>query len=424
MPKPTERRTPVELTVSSPSESDEETPLPRQPFMPWLIAALIGSASAVLLGWLVVGVVVSVGWMTSPSLAPATILNAISQAWLGMHGVAFRLAGLTISVPPLGLAAVVVVAMGAVAGYATGQLDESQDRFPLRSVLKVAGACTGAYSVVALLLASVVGAPSQAAGCVVGALVLSGVGSLAGALRASHADPGAFLPAWTRPLTRAILAGLGVLVLAAASVLAVAVASHRPQIDALQAGLAPDAVGAVLLVVLDVAYLPNLVLWATSWVLGAGITLGDGSLLSMSVTDVGFLPAIPVFGVVGEPGTGGGPLFWWLVVGVVAGLVAALVVGLARPRARFDETALVGGLSGVAAGLLVTLLCSLAGGGLGGARLSHIGALVNQLVIVAPTLLGLSGLVGGAVLGLVRRPPRAVPVAATPEEATSEVPDP
>ncbi len=158
--------------------------------------------------------------------------------------------------------------------------------------------------------------------------------------------------------------------------------------------------------------------------LGAGITLGDDSLISMAVTDVGFLPAIPVFGAVGDPGFGGGTLYWWLSVGVVAGLVAALVVGVARRRARFDETALVGGLSGVVAGLLITLLCSLASGGLGEVRLAHVGATTDQLIIVAPALLGLSGLVGGAVLGLLRRPPHPEPITEDVEEEPQRHPDP
>lgn len=192
--------------------------------------------------------------------------------------------------------------------------------------------------------------------------------------------------------------------------LTAALIAHRDRISLIHEALDPGIAGTILLVLVQILYLPNLMLWATSWVLGAGVTLGDDSLLSMSVTDVGFLPSIPLMGAVGEPGIGGGALFWWLVVGVLAGLVAAVVVDFARPRARFDETALVGGLAGAVAGLLVTLLCSLAGGGLGEDRLAHMGPITGQLVIVAPALLGLSGLVGGAVLGLLRRPPRPEPV--------------
>ena len=93
-----------------------------------------------------------------------------------------------------------------------------------------------------------------------------------------------------------------------------------------------------------------------------------------------------------------------LAVGLLAGALAGAVVTLARPRARFDETALVGGLSGVLAGGLIVVACALGGGSLGSERLAHIGPRVGALAIFAPTLLGLSGLAVGLILGLLRRP--------------------
>ncbi|NHB85615.1 hypothetical protein G7085_16160 [Tessaracoccus sp. HDW20] len=87
--------------------------------------------------------------------------------------------------------------------------------------------------------------------------------------------------------------------------------------------------------------------------------------------------------------------------------MAAAVVTLARPRARFDSTALVGALAGVLAGLLVVVACALGSGSLGADRLAVIGARTGPLAVFAPTLLGLSGLTVGLVLGLLRRPDTA-----------------
>ncbi|MFD0867076.1 DUF6350 family protein, partial [Tessaracoccus lubricantis] len=98
--------------------------------------------------------------------------------------------------------------------------------------------------------------------------------------------------------------------------------------------------------------------------------------------------------------------------------------GFARPRARFDETALVGGLSGVAAGVLIATFCSMAAGALGDDRLSHIGARMPELLVFAPTILGISGVAAGLALGLLRRRGRAEmvdqdTVDATPGEPTA-----
>ena len=143
--------------------------------------------------------------------------------------------------------------------------------------------------------------------------------------------------------------------------------------------------------------------WSTSWVLGAGFTMGQGSIISPVQTQSGLLPSVPIFGALPANGTGGTGL-WWLVCGVIAGAVAAVVVALARRRARFDEVALVGGLAGVlSAGCLVVLVW-LTGGDAGTDRLAGFGARILPLAVMSATTLGLSGLVTGLVIGLVRTP--------------------
>ena len=92
-------------------------------------------------------------------------------------------------------------------------------------------------------------------------------------------------------------------------------------------------------------------------------------------------------------------------MGVAAGAVAGAVVALARPRARFDETAVVGGLAGTVAGFLVAVACALGTGGLGTDRLAAVGARSPEIFLFAPSILGLSGLAAGLIVGLLRRPP-------------------
>ena len=99
----------------------------------------------------------------------------------------------------------------------------------------------------------------------------------------------------------------------------------------------------------------------------------------------------------------------WLLVGVTAGAVSAVIVVSSRPRARMDETALVGGLSGVLTGALAVAACAVANGSLGNQRLASVGARLDTLVVLAPTLLGIAGLVCGAVLGVLRPVPKLDP---------------
>ncbi|MGO1383557.1 MAG: cell division protein PerM [Arachnia sp.] len=405
--RPTKHRTVAVDVDAIPTPQAETHP------WPWYVVAILGTVAVVAAGWLILAGATTLGWLTSPESPLDASLLLASDALLLAHGVPVAVGGQVVTVVPLGLTLVLLVLAQPVAALAArqaaGSVAQSEDtgRIWLNGesvVLRVAGTTAATHGV---LIAAVTAALDVQGGIVqgfLGGLVLGAVSGLWGASRGIGFDARKKWPAWLRSVPPAM--GYSSLVALAGGLVALVVTllTHRDRIAFIHEALDPGISGTILLVLLQILYLPNLILWATSWVLGAGVTLGDDSLVSIAVTDVGFLPSIPVLGAVGEPGLGGGALFWWLAVGVAAGLVAALVVGLARPRARFDETALVGGLSGVIAGLLITTLCSLAGGGLGENRLAHIGATTDQLIIVAPALLGLSGLLGGAVLGLVRRP--------------------
>ncbi|MEO7586900.1 MAG: DUF6350 family protein [Arachnia sp.] len=425
--RPTKHRTIAVDVDAMPAQPRREMP------WPWWVVAVVGALAVVAAGWLLMAGAAALGWLTSPHSDLNAALRLGTDVLLLAHGVPVRVAGQLVSIMPLGLALILVVLAHPVAALAARQAARSQSPTDdtgriwvdgQKVVWRVAGTMSLTQGVAVGVLAAALGAAGGGLRGFIGGVVLGAVAGLWGASRAVGFDPRDAWPAWLRSVPGAMAAALGVCLVGGAAALTATLVVHRDRIFAIHEALQPGVAGTILLVLLQLLYLPNLILWATSWVLGAGVTLGDDSLLSMSVTDVGFLPAIPVFGAVGDPGIGGGALYWWLLVGVVAGLVAALVVGLARPRARFDETALVGGLSGVAAGLLVTLLCSLSNGGLGVERLTHMGAVTAQLIVVAPTLLGLSGLVGGAVLGLVRRPDRAVPPVEVPDGEAPQPSDP
>ncbi len=382
---------------------------------PWYAVAILGTIAAVAAGWLMLAGATALGWLTSPDAELNASLFLATDILLLAHGVPVMVGEQLVTLIPLGLTLILIVLAQPVAGLAArqaiGALNTAEDTGRIwvdgeSVVLRVAGTIAATHGILVAGLTAALDAPGGILTGLLGGVVLGAVSGLWGASRALGFDPRRTWPAWLRSVPSAMGYGLLVCLAGGVVVLSVALIAHREGILLIHEALNPGIAGTILLVLIQLLYLPNLILWATSWALGAGVTLGDESLLSMSVTDVGFLPSIPVLGAVGEPGLAGGAMFWWLVVGVAAGLIAALIVVLARPRARFDETALVGALSGVATGLLATLLCSLASGGLGEERLAHFGATIDQLIIVAPVLLGLSGLVGGAALGLLRRPPR------------------
>jgi len=181
------------------------------------------------------------------------------------------------------------------------------------------------------------------------------------------------LPVLLGVVLRAAAIATAALLAFASGVLLVAVASSFGEISALFTALAPTFSDTIVLTLLSVAYLPTLVIWALSYLLGAGVGLGPEALLSPFVPAIAptSLPAFPPLAALPETSA---PFVWLLpALAVLAGGLA----GLAVSRFASQEGPLVRlslGLASavLAAGAVLGLL--LAGtGSLGDGRLAQVG---------------------------------------------------
>ena len=402
------RRSTVSLTVASPTEPTAPEN-PRIPYVPWLVAALVWTACAALLGFVVVGLFASVSWLTAIHLAAADVFATIGQGWLALHGAAASIGGVHLGMVPLGLALLVAAACAFAAHHAAGQYDLAPDAPPRTAWLAwagVTGAGVGAYFVVGVILAAVLGGPAQLAAAVPGLVLLPLVGCGVGAFSGLGLEPLAGLPEWVRRLPGA--AGLGLAVLLAGGLLAgiVALVAHWPQVAALHDSLQPDTVGAVVLTLVQLAYLPNLIVWAGSFALGAGVSLGGTGVVAPGVAIPTVLPAIPVLGAV--PGVPGVADWAWPLVGVAAGAASAWW-RLRQSAPEWQPCLWQGAVAGVAPGLGWLLLAWLSTGDLGVDRLVGFGPRFPDLLLWATLPLALAGgLYGvGRALWLSRRAPAA-----------------
>ena len=73
-------------------------------------------------------------------------------------------------------------------------------------------------------------------------------------------------------------------------------AINFPVIKSLTAVVEPGWVGGVLLVVLQILYLPNLAAAAISYICGLGFSIGKGTLVSPFIFKLNGIPAIPILG--------------------------------------------------------------------------------------------------------------------------------
>ena len=369
--------------------------------IPWFVLAPVGALAVTAAGWLLMAGPAALGWLTSPESQLADALGLASRVLLLANGAVTTIGGQPVSIAPLGLTLVLILLGVPVAGLAArAAIDETDDLRGL--VLRVGGTYAGTYVVFTTLIAFFV-PETSAIRAFLGSALVGGLSGFWGVTRAVGYNPCERWPVRLRPFPRGIGVAVLICVGTGAALLAAVLILGRDRIAAIADGLGGDGTAGILLIVIQLVWLPNLVIWAMAWALGAGVTLGEGTLLDMNGTSLGFLPSIPVLGAVPDPGPVSELAWLWLLGGVLAGVLAALVITLNRSSERFYETSLAGGLAGILAGILLFVLAWCASGGLGTQRLAHVGVGLGSLAITAPCILGLAGLVTGLVVGLARR---------------------
>ncbi len=406
----------LQLRVTSPPTAAERTVrLATVPLVPWPLAAAVGGAVAALVGWLCLVGVAGVAWFTASAIPLTDVLQFCAQLWLLGHGGGARIAGSTITLVPLGLTLMGVLLTGGVGRFAGGQARLARPTavsLPERLALagQVAGLTAVGYGVVAAAMA-LTGSGMDALGPVlVGPLLISGIAGLVGALSGLGLRLDVLLPRGVAAVLRGGATGAVALVALGAVVLGLALLLGADQVAAIEDGLGMDAPGRFVWAVTTMVYLPTALVWAVSWALGGGFTVGAGSLVSLSGTKLGMLPAIPLLGALPPVGAAPESALAWLAGGAVAGALAGIVtVGRLAPPARRVGSAANAALASIAAGTVTSGLLLgaawAATGALGSLRLVELGPRLLELSLIAAPLLVMSALLAGMVrwvLGVVR----------------------
>jgi hypothetical protein len=189
-----------------------------------------------------------------------------------------------------------------------------------------------------------------------------------------------------RPPVRAAVAGalragaaaVALTILVSGVAVAVLIAVNYAQIIRLYEALHTEVVGGVALTAGELAFVPNLVIWAASWFVGPGFAIGAGSHDSPLGTALGPVPTIPLLGALptGDLAFGFAGLLVPVVAGFLAGAATRPILTRALDRAGAPHlpglvaTALGGGLFG---GLLLGLLAAVSSGAAGPGRFQQVG---------------------------------------------------
>jgi hypothetical protein len=175
---------------------------------------------------------------------------------------------------------------------------------------------------------------------------------------------------WQRVL-RATAAAVACYVLVSAVLVAVVLAAHVHQIEAIQNRVSPGAAG-LPVGLLGIAAAPNAAIAGVGYLAGPGFQIGTHTSISMFDVVHGRLPIFPMLaGVpIGDPATA---------LGVVLGMLTMLAAGALVYRAVRVTEDVLGVLSDAAAasaltGVAFAVLAELAGGGVGDGALRSVGA--------------------------------------------------
>jgi hypothetical protein len=206
-----------------------------------------------------------------------------------------------------------------------------------------------------------------------------------------------WLPEAVRRGVRPGLEGAATLLAIGVALVVLMVVLHFGAVKNLQSELAPGLVGGVVLALAQLTVLPNLGLWAVSFLAGSGFSAVEGASATWTGARSSVLPMVPVFGALPEPGAFPGVMPAVVLVPVAVGAFVGWrslrsVARLSTTRTKLTVTA----VAVVVTALTIGLLDALGGGSLGAGRLADIGApalamtaaLFVELAIGAALVLG------------------------------------
>jgi hypothetical protein len=370
------------------------------------IAALVVTAT----GLVALTLLVLVGFVAAPHAGfglPA-VLRTAAVLWLaGQHvGFAFRGAG-RIGMLPLGL----VLLPGLLLWQAGRWVVRATGIRRLRHVAHAALVLAVPYAVLsgALALASRSRLASSSLPQAVawGFLLALAAGGLGGARAlAPWRQLIALLPLRARSVVVGVAGCLASLAAAGALVTAISLAVHLHESVTLAEALAPGMVGTLLLLLLQLLYLPNAIIWAIAFTLGPGFAFGSATVVAPTGSALGQLPAFPLLAAM-PPGLHGALPGWLepvvLALPYLAGGVGGVLIVRSAVPARglplaLDAAPLRGLACGAASGVLLGLLAVLSGGPLGDGRLAAVGPSPWQVLLVSALQLGIAAAVTAGVV--------------------------
>ncbi|MFE9247302.1 DUF6350 family protein [Nocardiopsis sp. NPDC006938] len=347
------------------------------------------------------------GWVAAPHDTfgedIVDLLRGAVLAWLVGHHVSFSIAEGQISLLPLGLVLLPGLLLYRFGRWLARCCVIERLRHVHRAALAVAGPYAAIAGTLALLARTEEAVPSMPRALLMGFVIAFVAGGL-GVLRQLMRDKGVaagdlldLMPARSRSLLVGMVASTATLLAGGLVLFLAALAVNLPEAVEMTGALGPGLVGGSLLLIVQLAYLPNAVVFAVCYALGPGFAVGTSTVVAPTEVSLGAVPALPMLAAL--PANGAAPVLSLaaLAVPFVAGAIGGVLTQRSAPDVVSEAAPLWGFVCGVTTGMLFAALAGLAGGSLGAARLSEVGPSAWQVGVVAALEVGVAAAVAAWV---------------------------
>ncbi|MDA0636005.1 DUF6350 family protein [Nonomuraea sp. MCN248] len=404
------------------SSDDDESrrPLP--------VSGMLAAAITLGAGLAVLTTLTIVGWMAAPrgTLGQGLpgVFRTAAQIWLAAHHAGFDIPGGRVGLLPLGLMVLPALLLYKAGRWMARDADlrlRLPARLPKNSPKDQANARRRAQLVLVVQAGVSLAAPyAMLAGGIalvttnditkpsIGEALVSHfiLAFLAGALATARTiGPWRVMPRLLPERVRAVTVGTAVataiMLVAGLGLVLVAVVLNFDQVRALSDVLAPGFVGGVLLLLVQLLYLFNAVIWGLAYIAGPGFSVGADTLVAPTGVQLGTVPSLPMLGAL--PDSGPAPAWLMAVIALpfAAGAVAGVVVARISPSPAYEAAPLWGFLTGVTTGLAAAALAALSGGPIGGGRLTVVGPPVWEVALSVALEVGVAAGISAGVTNLL-----------------------
>ncbi|QFG27009.1 hypothetical protein F7P10_12725 [Actinomadura sp. WMMB 499] len=376
------------------------------------MTGLVAALWCIGIGLAVLTTITLLGWIAAPRTAFGDGLPGVFRTtvnfWLISHHAGFSSGHGRVGLLPLG----VLIVPGALLYRGGAWMIRGiglPDR-PRVAVARVAVSLAAPYAALAGALALAATGPTMRpsawqalVACFTVAVVAGGLGAARAVVAAQVAAEargrrvrsglGALLrllPERPRSLLIGVAGSTAVLLASGAVLVAVSLALHLEDAEHLYDMLGPGVVGGVLLLLVELAFLPNAVIWGMSYAIGPGFSVGAGTTVSPTGVYLDVVPAFPPLAALPEPGPAPAASLLALAAPFVAGAVGGMLTVRSAPSAANEAAPLWGFVSGALTGVAAALLAALSGGPLGGERMATVGPSPWQVGLMATLEVGIS----------------------------------